>query len=119
VKETLPRVDELFGDHPHDAMGAHAGMAGHPPMPGNDPQGPGPLPAGVADAMAKVERTPEMDKQLDQTLEKGDQLLTDGKWQEALDTFKQVMRCVPMAAWRSGWASRCASSASRPPSASS
>lgn len=90
VKQTLPRVHELFGARPNP-------MAGHPPVAGNDapPQGPAPLAPGVAEAMAKVERTPELEANLDKLLADGDKLLTEGKWQQALDTFKQVMPLRP------------------------
>jgi tetratricopeptide (TPR) repeat protein len=96
VRETLPRIDELFG-----AARPAGPMAGHPPVAsgtapsGGTPQGPAPLPPGMAEAMQRVEVTPEMAKGLDQQLEAGEALLAKGAWQEALDTFKQVMPLRP------------------------
>lgn len=96
VKETLPRVDQLFGPN-----AGHGGMdmAGHPPIEGQDaapggaaaPQ----LPAGMAEAMSNVQHTPEMEARLDKTTADGEALLQQGRYQEALDTFKQVMPLRP------------------------
>ncbi len=96
VKETLPRVDQLFG--PNANQGALA-MGGHPPMEGQaapaDTAAAPQLPAGMAEAMSNVQRTPELEAQLDKTTADGEALLQQGKWQEALDTFKQVMPLRP------------------------
>lgn len=102
VRETMPRIDELFGAKAvAKAHGHGAGaMAGHPPI-GEAPQGdgpmagPGPLPAGMAEAMQKTPMTPELAKSLDQKLADGDLLLAKGEWQAALDTFKGVMPLRP------------------------
>ena len=57
--------------------------------------GPAPLSAGVAEAASNVKLTPELSRQLDETLAGGEKLLTEAKWQEALDTFKGVMPLRP------------------------
>jgi tetratricopeptide (TPR) repeat protein len=95
VKETLPRVDQLFGPNANQGMA----MAGHPPI-DNQSAPPGgaaapQLPAGMMEAMSNVQHTPEMDAQLDKTTADGEALLQQGKWQEALDMFKQVMPLRP------------------------
>ena len=92
VKETLPKVDELFGPHAQDPM------AGHPPVAGESrqmPQGPGPLPAGVAEAAANVPRTAETEAALDKMTADAEALLGKGEWQQALDAFKGVMPLKP------------------------
>lgn len=88
VRETMPRIDELFG--------ARAGEAPLAPMLGRQapsplPQGPAPLPPGMAEAAQNAKLTPEQGAELDERLTKGEGLLAQGKWQEALDTFKTVM----------------------------
>jgi len=85
VRESLPRLEQLFGRPKEQAVAAASAA----------PQGPGALPAGLAESMAKVEITPEMARQLDERLAAGDRLLTEGRWQEALDTFKGVMPLRP------------------------
>jgi tetratricopeptide (TPR) repeat protein len=92
VRETLPRVEELFG-----AKGREKGPDEPAPVPAPaaDAQGPAPLAPGLAEAMQAVERTPELERQLDQRLADGQRLLDEGKWQEALDAFKAVMPLRP------------------------
>jgi tetratricopeptide (TPR) repeat protein len=87
VRETLPRIDQLFGPHA-------AAMAGHPPVADNGATAPA-LPPGLPEAMGKVQHTPEMDANLDKTTADGEALLEKGQWQEALDTFKTVMPLRP------------------------
>lgn len=94
VRETLPRIDELFGAHPPPAD-APATAAGPSPARGAEPEGPGPLPAGVEQAMQHVPMTPESAAVLDQKLADGDVLLARGDWQAALDAFKAVMPLRP------------------------
>lgn len=105
VRRTLPRVRELFGRPP---MAAGAMPAGHPPAAGGMPPGHPPADGGTAtaaalpavsaemqQAMAAVERTPELEAQLDAKIVEGEKLLAEGKWQEALDAFRSVMPLRP------------------------
>ena len=85
AKETLPRIGELFGKK---APVREAAVEGPAP-------GPAPLPAGVAEAASNVKLTPELSRQLDEKLAGGEKLLSEAKWQEALDTFKGVMPLRP------------------------
>jgi tetratricopeptide (TPR) repeat protein len=89
VRETLPRINELFGPK---AQGGPE-MAAAEPAPGgaSAPM----LPPGMADAMQKVQHTPEMDAELDKTTDEGEALLAKRDWQQALDTFKRVMPLRP------------------------
>jgi tetratricopeptide (TPR) repeat protein len=88
VKETLPRINELFGAKPGAMPGDAPGVAaGGPSAPA--------LPAGMAESMQNVQHTPEMDAQLDKTMDEGEALLAKKEWQKALDTFKQVMPLRP------------------------
>jgi tetratricopeptide (TPR) repeat protein len=88
VRETIPRIEELFGAKP--------GMEGRPAMADQGSGASAPmLPPGMADSMQQVKHTPEMDAQLDKTTEAGEELLKKGEWQQALDTFKQVMPLRP------------------------
>ncbi len=81
VRQTLPKVAELFG-----AKTAPAD---------NEPQGPGPLPPGLAAAMQRFGMGPAQGAELDKTLDAAEALLAKGSFQEALDTFKTVMPVRP------------------------
>lgn len=91
VRSTLPQVKTLFGRRD--------------PRPVHEPDGPpslggaplAPLAPGVAEAMAQVELTPELNDQLDATIVAGEALLEEERWQEALDTFLPVMPVRPSA----------------------
>lgn len=99
VRSTLPQVRTLFGRRP-DAGRVHP-TQGEPVMPGAAPGTGGaplaPLAPGVAEAMAKVELTPELHAELDGKIEQGEAYLEQKKWQEALDTFMPVMPVRPSA----------------------
>jgi tetratricopeptide (TPR) repeat protein len=98
VKQTLPRLDELFGAHRGDPMAGHPPVAGAGGNPHGGPmQGPGPLPAGMEEIAKNTPQTPELEAHINQTLDKGDQLLKEGKWDEALATFKTIMPIRPSA----------------------
>jgi tetratricopeptide (TPR) repeat protein len=86
AKETLPRIGELFGKRPE----APAPASREATM-----KGPAPLPPGVAEAGRGVAMTPELSKQLDAKVVDGEKRLTEGRWQEALDAFKEVMPLRP------------------------
>ena len=47
------------------------------------------------EAMNNVERTPELEAQLTQTVEKGEELLARGRYDEALQAYRQVMPLRP------------------------
>ncbi|HEX9602338.1 MAG TPA: tetratricopeptide repeat protein, partial [Myxococcales bacterium] len=118
VKDSLPRADEIF------APKAQAGGAmppghpdvsgqlppGHPAIAGNAPSAPmahrgaapEELPAvdpqqlqAVAEAAQNTERTPELEKGLDQLTARAEALLDQGKYQEARDTIVRVMPMRP------------------------
>ena len=102
VRETLPRIDQLFGPKAQVALanppaGAGGLPEGHPPA-GGDGGAMAAAPAlapGTMAAMQQVPRTPALEKQLDDTLAQGEELLQQKKWQAALETFKQVMPLRP------------------------
>lgn len=109
VKETLPKADEVFAKKP---SGEGAMPAGHPPVAeGELPPGHPPMPAGsqpmahsgptaeevqnVADAVQGTERTPELEKGLDELLVEGEKALDRGDYQAARDSIVRVMPMRP------------------------
>jgi tetratricopeptide (TPR) repeat protein len=101
VRETLPRVDQIFGARP-DLSAAHGGSP-HVAMaqPGGDttpavagPSAPAVDPATMQ-AFQNTEMTPELAASLDKLLVQGEQQVADGKWQEALETLRGVMPYRP------------------------
>ena len=120
VKESLPRADEIFAPKREVAQGGalppgHPDVgtqlpAGHPPIGGNAPNAPtahsGATPEqrpdvssqelqAVAEAAANTERTPELEKGLDDLTAQAEKLLDDGNYQEARDTIVRVMPMRP------------------------
>ena len=115
VRDTLPKVDEIFKTRPegamppgHPDMGQPSGnppFAGAPVMGGGQPGAPmnrngasGPTPEQVRnmqDAVQNTERTPELEKGLDQLVEEGEKDLDQGKYQEARDAVVRVMPMRP------------------------
>ena len=113
VKDSLPRADEIFTPKAKPGAGelppGHPGIAqngqlpaGHPSVGGSSPQGPmahaGPTAeevAGVADAVSGTERTPELEKGLDDLTSAAEKLLDEGKYQEARDSIVRVMPMRP------------------------
>jgi len=119
VKESLPRADEIFAPKAQAAGGAmpadHPDVSGqlppgHPPVAGNAPTAPmahrgaapEELPAidprqlqAVAEAAQNTERTPELEKGLDQLTAQAEALLDQGKYQEARDSVVRVMPMRP------------------------
>jgi Flp pilus assembly protein TadD len=119
VKDSLPRADEIFAPKAQAAGGAmpagHPDVSGqlppgHPPVAGNAPTAPmahrgaapEELPAvdprqlqAVAEAAQNTERTPELEKGLDQLTAQAEALLDQGKYQEARDTVVRVMPMRP------------------------
>jgi tetratricopeptide (TPR) repeat protein len=110
VRETLPKADEVFARKPEGQM-----PAGHPPIAQNDSQG---LPPGhpqigegtqpmahagptqeqvaqMADAVQGTERTPELEKGLDDLLAQGEAALDKGDYQAARDAVVRVMPMRP------------------------
>jgi tetratricopeptide (TPR) repeat protein len=106
VKDSLPRVEEIFKPRPASAL-----PQGHPQvtqndLPPSDPPLPGLAPmahAGpsaeevrnIADAVQNTERTPELEKGLDQLLAEGEKNLDEGRYQEARDAVVRVMPMRP------------------------
>jgi Flp pilus assembly protein TadD len=107
VRETLPKADEVFAKK---AEGKGGIPAGHPPVaqedgslpPGAAPTGSGPMAhsgptseevANIADAVQGTERTPDLEKGLDDLLTQGEAALDRGDYQAARD---QVVRVMPM-----------------------
>jgi tetratricopeptide (TPR) repeat protein len=98
VKETLPRADEVF------KLQAQL-PAGHPQTdlpPGHPSVGPmahaGPTEeevAGMQDAVQGTERTPELERGLDELLAQGEKALDEGRYQDARDAVVRVMPMRP------------------------
>jgi tetratricopeptide (TPR) repeat protein len=115
VRQSLPNVEEMFkprpampAGHPQVAQGDLP--AGHPPVAGGQAvaggqpgapmshSGQGPTPeevANVQEAVANTERTPELEKGLDQLLSEGEQHLDQGRYQDARDAVVRVMPMRP------------------------
>lgn len=100
VRSTLPQVQTLFGRRPEPGR-IHPSQ-GEPVMPGATETASGgaplaPLAPGVAEAMAKIELTPELHAELDGKIVQGEAYLEQKQWQKALDTFMPVMPVRPSA----------------------
>jgi tetratricopeptide (TPR) repeat protein len=108
VKENLPRAEELFkpraeGQAPPGHPPVQGGMpSGHPPVASNERGAPmahgGPSAEevqNVAEAARNTERTPELEKGLDQLVEQGEKALDEEKYQEARDAVVRVMPMRP------------------------
>ena len=112
VKDSLPRADEIFAPkagagatppgHPPLAQDGAALPAGHPSISGNQGASPmahaGPTQeelANVADAVKGTERTPELEKGLDDLTAEAEKLLDDGNYQAARDAIVRVMPMRP------------------------
>jgi tetratricopeptide (TPR) repeat protein len=75
------------------------------PNAGGRPMAAGPMQGGGAsapmisqetmEAMNNVEHTPELEAQLDQTVAQGEELLSKGRYDEALTAYRQVMPLRP------------------------
>ncbi len=73
-----------------------AALSRPPPAPmANGPAAPAPLAPEVVDAFNKVERTPELAKNLAGFLDEGEKFLAQQKFQDALDSYKKVMPLEP------------------------
>jgi tetratricopeptide (TPR) repeat protein len=119
VRETLPKVDEVFkprpggqlpSGHPRVAQQDDQLPAGHPPVKGNMPGSPmqhsseAAAPSSeptlqemknVQEAVESTERTPELEKGLDQLLVEGERALDQGRYQDARDSVVRVMPMRP------------------------
>jgi tetratricopeptide (TPR) repeat protein len=119
VKDSLPRADEIFAPKREVAQGAlppgHPDLGtqlppGHPPVGGSASDAPmahrGATPEerpdispqqlqAVAEAAQNTERTPELEKGLDDLTSQAEGLLDQGKYQEARDTIVRVMPMRP------------------------
>src|SRR5690242_15114583 len=104
VRDTLPKADELFKAKPAGA----AGQAQAAPQPGQVPEGHPPVQdspqsiepsaeemKNVQEAAEHTERTPELEKGLDQLLSEGERDLDEGKYQDARDAVVRVMPMRP------------------------
>lgn len=101
VRETLPKADELFKARPE----APAGQAQAPQQPRSPAQRSGEAePAkepsaeemkNLEEAVEHTERTPELEKGLDQLLSEGERDLDQGKYQDARDAVVRVMPMRP------------------------
>lgn len=96
VRETLPKADEVFKARPQTQ-----GSAASSPAAGNDPPlGHPPAPTAeemrnLQEAVANTERTPELEKGLDDLLAEGERDLDQGRYQEARDAVVRVMPMRP------------------------
>jgi tetratricopeptide (TPR) repeat protein len=93
VRETLPRADELFKARAEAPPGQ--AQAAQPPG-----QPPAPEPSAeemknMEEAVEHTERTPELEKGLDQLLSEGERDLDEGKYQDARDAVVRVMPMRP------------------------
>jgi len=123
VKDSLPRAEEIFKPKPQAQTAKSGGPlpaghpdvagqlpAGHPPIGGNAPDAPmahrGATPEeradvspqelqAVAEAAQNTERTPELEKGLDELTAQAETLLDQGKYQEARDAIVRVMPMRP------------------------
>jgi tetratricopeptide (TPR) repeat protein len=119
VKDSLPRADEIFSPKAQAAGGSlppgHPDVsgqlpAGHPPVAGSASDAPmahrGATPEerpdvspqelqAVAEAARNTERTPELERGLDQLTAQAEALLDQGKYQEARDAIVRVMPMRP------------------------
>jgi tetratricopeptide (TPR) repeat protein len=119
VKDSLPRADEIFAPKREVAQDAlpqgHPDIssqlpAGHPSVGGSASNAPmahrGATPEerpdvspqelqAVAEAAANTERTPELEKGLDELTSQAETLLDQGKYQEARDSIVRVMPMRP------------------------
>lgn len=121
VRETLPKADEVFKPRPEGEAAAQGDLPpghppvarndlppGHPPIEGNQPGAPmshGGAPAAaeptseevknLEEAVANTERTPELEKGLDELLAESEKDLDQGRYQEARDAAVRVMPMRP------------------------
>ncbi len=111
VKENLPKVDQLFAPVANKAELP----PGHPSTAAQTNQAPGAEPQGhstndpvheqggpsaeqvknLAEAAQNTERTPALEKSLDESLARGEALLDEGKYAEARSSLIQVMPMRP------------------------
>jgi len=105
VRETLPKAEEVFKPKAQALPPGHPQVAqdqlppGHPPLRGQEPTAhAGPSAEEVqnmAEAAQNTERTPELEKGLDELLAEGERDLEQGKYQEARDAVVRVMPMRP------------------------
>lgn len=113
VRETLPKADEVFKPRSQGQAGnapvAQNGLPpGHPPLAGGQPGAPMnhsgfPAPSeptaeemrNLEEAVANTERTPELEKGLDELLAQSERDLDQGRYQEARDAVVRVMPMRP------------------------
>ena len=88
VRDTLPKADELFKARP-EGPAAQARAAPPSSEPTAEEM------KNVAEAVQNTERTPELEKGLDQLLSEGERDLDQGKYQEARDAVVRVMPMRP------------------------
>lgn len=82
---------------------AGGSMAGGGPMQGGQAAAPA-LSDETIEAMQNVERTPELEAQLTQQVEAGEEALARGRYEEALGAYRQVMPLRPDGRVRAGLA---------------
>lgn len=87
AKLDLPREAPMMAQAP----GARAPASGRPAEGASAPM----VSQETMDAMNSVERTPELEAQLDETVAKGEDLLANGRYDEALLAYRQVMPLRP------------------------
>ncbi|HET7788771.1 MAG TPA: tetratricopeptide repeat protein [Myxococcales bacterium] len=98
VRDTLPRADELFKARP-DARPAQGNPPGSPTQQGgeaakvNEPSAE--EMRNMEEAVQNTQRTPELEKGLDQLLVEGERDLDQGKYQDARDAVVRVMPMRP------------------------
>jgi tetratricopeptide (TPR) repeat protein len=96
VRETLPKADEVFKARPETQASAASAPAsgneqplGHPPAPTAEEM------RNLQEAVANTERTPELEKGLDELVAEGERDLDQGLYQEARDAVVRVMPMRP------------------------
>lgn len=93
------KLDLSAGAPPMMARGPMAGGGGRPmgggPAGGGDGTSAPTLSQETMQAMQNVEHTPEMEAQLTKTVEQGEELLAKGRYDEALQAYRQVMPLRP------------------------
>jgi tetratricopeptide (TPR) repeat protein len=93
--DLAPKAMMAQGGQMAGAGGPTAGGAASGPMAGGADTAAPAISQETMQAMQNVEHTPEMEAQLTQTVEQGEELLAKGRFDEALQAYRQVMPLRP------------------------
>ena len=94
-KLDLSRGGPMMAQGPMAGGGLRGGGAAGPMAGGGDNTAAPNISQETVQAMQNVERTPELEAQLTQTVEQGEELLSKGRYDEALAAYRQVMPLRP------------------------